>query len=267
MTDELTQDAFLNGRVVVRQPRTGYRAATDPVFLAASVPAKSGQSVLELGCGVGVALLCLAARVPGLRLTGVELQGTYAALARQNADLNGADMTVVEADLAALPLDLRARRFDHVIANPPYYAPGGPEARDAGRDLALREQTPLASWIDMGLRRCRDGGFVSMIHLTERLPDLLAGFAGRASCTVLPLGARAHRPARRVIVQARKGARAPFVLLPPLVIHQGDSHPGDGEFFTEAVRALMRDSGRLDLAEMARGDPGVSSCRDWTGRA
>ena len=250
--DQLTRDAFLGGLVQAFQPRLGYRAATDPVLLAACVPAQTGQRVLELGCGVGVASLCLHARVAGLQLTGVEVQGNYAALARRNADANGAAMQVVQADLAALPADLRAQSFEHVIANPPYYAAQGPAAQDAGRDRALREDTPLALWLDVALRRVRDGGLVTLIHLTERLPDLLAGFGLRASVVVLPLAARAHRPARRVIVQARKGGRSPFVLLPPLVIHQGDSHPGDGEYFTEPVRAIMRGAGGLDLQALAR---------------
>jgi tRNA1Val (adenine37-N6)-methyltransferase len=250
--DELTRDAFLGGLVQAFQPRLGYRAATDPVFLAACVPARAGQRVLELGCGVGVASLCLHARVAGLHLTGVEVQGNYAVLARRNADANGAVMQVVQADLAALPADLRAQSFDHVIANPPYYAAQGPAAQDAGRDRALREDTPLALWLDVALKRVRDGGHVTLIHLTDRLPDLLAGLCPRASVIVLPLAARAQRPARRVIVQARKGGRSPLVLLPPLVIHQGDSHPGDGEYFTEAVRVLMRGAGGLDLRAMAR---------------
>lgn len=253
MTETLTHDAFLGGLVQVWQPRIGYRAATDPVFLAASVPARAGESVLELGCGVGVAALCLHARVPGLSITGVELQADYAALARRNAAENGAEMQVIEADLRALPPDLRGQSFDHVITNPPYYAAHGPEAQDKGRDRALREDTPLGTWVDVALRRCRDGGYLSLIHLTERLPDLLAALQGRASVIVLPLAARRRRAARRVIVQARKGGRAPFTLLPPLVIHQGDTHPGDGEFFTEEVRALMRSAGALDLQAMARG--------------
>lgn len=251
--DGLTCDAFLGGHVRAWQPRVGYRAATDPVFLAASVPARAGQSVLELGCGVGVASLCLAARVPGLVLHGVEVQAEYAVLARRNATENGAALSVTQADLRALPAALRNRGFDHVIANPPYYAAHGPAAQDAGRDRALREDTPLADWLDVGLRRLRDGGYLTVIHLTERLPDILSGITGRASAVVLPLTARAGRPARRVIVQARKGGRSPFVLLPPLVIHQGDHHPGDGEYFTDAVRAIMRDLGALDLAKMARG--------------
>ncbi len=245
----LTHDAFLNGRVMIRQPRTGYRAATDPVFLAAAVPAAPGQNVLELGCGAGTALLCLAARVPGLRLTGVEVQPAYAALARRNAVENGAAVDVVAADLAALPTELRARSFDHVIANPPYFAPEAPGAQDAGRDRAQREATPLELWVDVALRRCRDGGVVSLIHLTERLPELLSGFAGRAAVTVLPLSSRAQRPAQRVILRARKGRRDPFVLLPPLVVHEGDGHPGDGEHFTLALRAMMREGAALPFGE------------------
>ena len=249
----LTRDAFLGGHVLAWQPRVGYRAATDPVFLAASVPARPGQTVLDLGCGVGVASLCLAARVPGLRVTGVEMQPDYAALAQRNAVANNADLTVVTADLRALPPDLRNQSFDHVIANPPYYAPHGPAAQDVGRDRALREETPLADWLDVGLRRLRDDGYLSVIHMTDRLPVILSALQGRASAVVLPLAARAQRPARRVIVQARKGGRSPFTLLPPLIIHQGDHHPGDGEYFTDAVRTVMRNLGALDLNVMARG--------------
>ena len=243
--DALTRDAFLSGRVMIRQPRDGYRAATDPVFLAAAVPAGPGQSVLDLGCGVGTAALCLAVRVPGLTLCGVEVQPAYATLARRNGAENGATFKVIEADLSALPAELRSRTFNHVIANPPYFAPQAPGARDDGRDRAQREATPLADWVDTALRRCRDGGVVTMIHLTERLPELLVGFAGRAAVTVLPLAARAQRPARRVIVRARKGRRDPFVLLPPLVVHEGAGHPGDGEHFTPLVRAVMRDAAAL----------------------
>jgi tRNA1(Val) A37 N6-methylase TrmN6 len=249
----LTRDAFLGGHVQAWQPRIGYRAATDPVFLAAAIPAKTGQTVLDLGCGVGVASLCLSARVPGLTLTGLEVQAAYAALARRNAAENGAAFNVVDGDLRALPEALRGLAFDHVIANPPYYPAQGPAAQDPGRDRALREDTPLADWLDVGLRRTRDGGYLTMIHLVDRLPDILAGLHARASVTVLPLAARAARPARRVIVQARKGGRSPFCLLPPLVIHEGARHPGDGEYFTAPVRAIMRDLGGLDLRAMAQG--------------
>ncbi|MBI3708303.1 MAG: methyltransferase [Proteobacteria bacterium] len=63
-----TRDALLGGRVAFRQPAAGYRAAIDPVLLAASVPAATKGRVLELGCGAGAALLCLAHRLPNLRI-------------------------------------------------------------------------------------------------------------------------------------------------------------------------------------------------------
>lgn len=241
---DLTRDAFLGGRVVVWQPRSGYRAATDPVLLAAAVDAQAGQSVLELGCGVGVASLCLAARVPGVELTGVERQADYANLARRNA---GTAMDVFTADLTDLPPALRQQSFDHVIANPPYYAPGsGTAARDAGREGALREETPLTDWIDTAARRLKPKGWLTMIHDARRTPQLLAALApGFGAISLRPLAPRAGRLATRVLIRARKGARAPFCLLAPLILHDGPVHLADGDDFTALSRAVLRDAAAI----------------------
>ncbi|PTX57351.1 tRNA1(Val) A37 N6-methylase TrmN6 [Litoreibacter ponti] len=237
----LTRDAFLGGRVQLWQPREGYRAATDPVLLAAACPAKEGQSVLELGCGVGTASLCLRARVP-VGVTGVELQQDYAALARRN----GLD-EVICADIAAMPLELRQRSFDHVILNPPYYGPGTP-ARDVGRDTALREDTPLEAWIDSALRRAGPKGIVTVIHLGERLGALITLLNSRAGLLeVKPIAARAGRPAGRVILRLHKGRAARAVLYNPLILHAGEAHLRDGDDFTDAARAILRDAAPLEF--------------------
>ena len=73
-----TYDLFLNGKLKIIQPSDGYRAATDPVFLAASIQANSGQTVLDIGSGVGVASLCLGARIKGLSLNGAAAAATSA---------------------------------------------------------------------------------------------------------------------------------------------------------------------------------------------
>ena len=248
--DSLTRDGFLGGRLAILQPREGYRAATDPVLLAAAVPARAGQSVLELGCGAGVAALCLLWRVPGAAATGVERQAAYAALARRNADLNGLPLAVEEADLTRLPPALRARDFDHVLANPPYFpAGGGTPARDPGREAAQREETPLDLWCDAGLRRLRPGGSFTLIQLAERLPELLRALSGRGSVCVLPVVPRAGRPAGRVIVQVVKGGRAPFRLLSPLVVHAGEFHRADADDYSPEARAILRDGAPLLLGK------------------
>lgn len=244
MTD-LRDDGFLNGRLRILQPVRGYRAGADAVMLAAACPARAGQTVLELGCGAGVASLCLGWRVPGLRLSGVEQQPRYAALARENATRNAIGFQVLTGDLAAMPDPLRQISFDHVIANPPYFL-GGTPASDDGRARSRQEQTALALWIRAGLRRLRPDGLLTMIQRVDRLDEVICALQGRAGAiTVLPVAARSGREAGRIILSARKGARSPLRLLPPLIMHGGAHHCRDGEDLSPQAAAILRDGAAI----------------------
>lgn len=243
--NQLTDDKFLCGRLRLLQPEKGYRAATDAVLLAAACPASPGQTVLDLGCGAGAASLCLGARVPRLRLSGLEVQPEYADLARRNAARNGMAMEVVEGDLAHMPRVLR-RDFDHVIANPPWYPPGGTPSPVAVRARALQVSLPLSLWVQVATRRLAPGGWLTLIAGADSLPDLLAVLAPKlGSATMLPLAPRQGRAALRVILRARKGGRAPFRLLAPFIVHRGDAHDGDRESYTPAANAVLRDGADL----------------------
>lgn len=240
---DTTQDAFLGGRLRLWQPRKGYRAGVDPVLLAAAVPAKPGDAVLELGCGVGAALFCLGTRVPGLALHGVELQPSYADLARQNAADNGLTAQIDTCDLRHLPAALRNTSFHQVLANPPYYDRAtGSAAPDTGRDTALAGDTPMAAWIETAARRLRPKGWLTLIQRADRLADILGPMTALlGSVTVLPITGRTGRDADRVIVQARKDGHAPLRLLSPMVLHHGDAHLTDGEDYTDQTKAILRD--------------------------
>ncbi len=246
---DLTRDAFLGGRLRVLQPVRGYRAGIDPVILASVIDAGPGQKVLDLGCGVGVASLSLAARIPGLGITGLELQPVCAALARRNAAENRMDIEVIEGDIQSMPLELRQRRFDHVIANPPYFDRSrGTCSSTPGRETALGGTISLVEWIDSAVRRLLPKGLLHVIQSAERLPELLSACDGRVGdMRVLPLLPRRKRSARLVILRARKGARGSFRLLAPVVLHSGDRHSSASDGYSEEVEAVLRGGAGLEV--------------------
>jgi tRNA1(Val) A37 N6-methylase TrmN6 len=244
-----TLDAFLGGALNVLQPKAGYRAATDPVFLAASIPARAGQSVLELGCGVGVAMLCLGRRVPGLQITGLEKQPDYAELARQNAHANGIDANIITGNLTDMPGKLRDQAYDHVMFNPPFYdalkvsAPENP-----GKSQAHVTDLTIDDWIVAGLKRLKPKGRLTFIHRSEILPQALGALARIAGdITIKPLISRQDQAAKRVIVTCRKGTKGPAVLLSALIIHKEDAHSKDMGSYSTTAQAVLREAMALDL--------------------
>ena len=225
-------ETFLDGRVKVTQPETGFRSGLDAVMLAAAVPAIAGQRALELGAGAGTASLCLAARVPGLAVAGVEKDESLVALARANAAANASNCTFVAADIFALPPDLK-RDFDQVFANPPFHGEGQ-GSPDERRAAALMDGGQLSGWLKLGLQRTVSGGFSTAILRADRLNEALAALPDKGVCA-FPLWPRQSEAPKRVIVQARKGSNAPFALLPGLVLHQPD-----GSWTPEAEAVLRR---------------------------
>lgn len=222
--DVAPEDALLGGRVRLRQPVKGYRAAIDPVLLAAAVNPAQGAAVLEVGCGTGAALLCLAVRRPDLRLTGLEKLPQAAALARENLTLNNlADrVEVLEGCLLAPPVELAAQTFDHVMMNPPYLAAdrASPPPDPWKAAANVEGDARLVDWIAFARARLRPKGVLTLIHRADRLDEILAALAGDfGGVTVFALWPRLGQDAKRVIVRATKGVKTPARLAAGLALH------------------------------------------------
>jgi len=88
----------------------------------------------------------------------------------------------------------------------------------------------------------RARGSVTFIHRADRLDDLMAALTGRAGeIVVFPLWPGPDKPAKRILVQARKGVATPLRLSPGLVLHRPDGS------FTAAAETVLRDAAPLSL--------------------
>jgi tRNA1Val (adenine37-N6)-methyltransferase len=239
----LTTDGhLLGGRVIYRQAATGFRSGIEPVLLAASVPARPGEHVLEAGTGAGAALLCLSARVPGVQAAGVESDPDAAALAVDNAGANG--FTAVEIVAGRLETAVFGRVFDHAIANPPYHAASGTASPDAAREAAKRGSDTLTeAWIGRLAGALRDRGSLTLIVPAALCPVCLAAMAdSRCPCSVMfPLWPKAGRAAKLVLLRGVKNGRTPMRLASGLVLHNPDGS------FTEAAQAVLAGGAALAL--------------------
>ncbi len=227
-----SRDAFLDGRLLLTQPLDGPRAAIDGVLLAAAIPVRdqSGERVLDAGAGTGIVSLTLASRTRSTQIIGVERQSELALLARENVAHNAfvPRVEIVAADLTSKltgleALGLERESFDHVAANPPYYADGTarPPASASKRDAHMASADAIESWMRFLVAVTKPGGTVTLIHRPDQLPLILSAADGRyGGLCIFPLYPRLNEPATRIIVQGTKGSKAPLSIAGGLVLHE-----------------------------------------------
>jgi len=252
-SDSCSEDVLLDGRLRIRQPRDGARVCLDTLLLASAVPARPGERVIEAGCGCGAAILAVARRVENCAISGIDIDPAQIDLATGNAQLNGFGEQAVflTANVGGRPADLGRERFDHAMANPPYFEPASccpPPGAGRARAYIGGAET-LRDWVDFCLDMVRHKGTLTFIHRADRLDFLIAALCGRAGdMAICPVWPRRGLPAKRVIVQARKGVRGAAMMMPGLVLHDAA-----GGYTPEADRLLRGDAVlQLDRAGWSR---------------
>lgn len=251
---EVTRDAFLGGRLMLYQPKKGHRAGVDAVLLAASVGAakKGGQHIIDVGAGPGTVGFLIAKRIEEAKVTCVEIEQELVELGLQNRDDNDlmGRVDIINADIFS-PSDvleragLRPGQFDHVVSNPPYYSDAAARLSQNHLKRRANSMAPLGleRWIKFMTSMVRNDGCLSLVHLAERLDELLKLLSGRfGALQIFPIYPRAGKAAIRVIIRGRKGSRAPLRLHSGIVLHEGD-----GSYTPEAL-SVLRSGAALDLA-------------------
>jgi tRNA1(Val) A37 N6-methylase TrmN6 len=239
---DVTDDAILNGRLRLLQPKRGHRFGHDAILLAAAVPAKPGERVAEFGAGVGAASLALLARVPRLDATLFEIDASLCALAQENVVRNGfaGRARAVAQDVTSLTQG----RFDHVFMNPPFNDPSHQASPDPERRRAHAGPSDgLPRWVGSARTVLRDHGSLTLIWRAEGLAQVMDVLAdGFGAVSILPVYPAPGRPAIRLIATAEKGSFAPLRVLPPLVLNDEDMRP------TSEAEAVLRQGAELLVA-------------------
>lgn len=246
--NEVIETTLLNGRVKLLQPKLGFHASIDTIFLAAAAPVKERMNMLDVGCGVGSAGLCVLTRAKNIHLTGIDIQGDLIDLAMQNAALNGLSehTRFVQGDIRHEKL-VTDNDFQVVLMNPPYQE-GGTHTPSPTRNKALSHGeeasgATLEDWVKYAHKKLKQAGTLVMIHRADRMSEIVAVLERRrwfGSLVIYPLFSRAGDDAKRVIIRARKERFAPMVLKTGMVIHETDGkYTGGAQSVLSAAEALQ----------------------------
>ncbi len=255
MADAFSDDAFLGGRLSILQPKTGHRSGIEAVLIAAAAPLEPGETVADIGAGVGVAGLCALSRVADTKALLLEADPQSVELARKNAGRNGMAerVTVHTIDVAARGAADRAGltgTADHALANPPFYDPAANRISPskAQAHAAPAHAAPadlLDGWLRFAAAVLRPGGSLTLVHRADALGLVLQATGRRfGGLAVLPVHPRRDAPATRVIVRGHKGSRAPLNLLPDLVLHDEAGHG-----FRPEIEAVLRFGAALRMGD------------------
>lgn len=249
--DDVTDDAFLGGRLRLIQPRKGHRAGHDAMLLAAAAAVRPDERVVEFGSGVGAAGLAVACRASGVDLTLLDVDERLVALARENAARNGLAAQAVVFDVTAKAdafavAGLGPDSVDRVLMNPPFNdAVRHQPSPDGNRRIAHEaSSSTVETWVRAALRILRPGGSLTLIWRAEGVAEILAalgrGFGGIA---ILPVHPKPDTAAIRILVHAVKGSRAPLALLPGFELNDAAGRA------TEEAEAVLRGDRTLRLAK------------------
>ncbi|MGH1377999.1 MAG: tRNA1(Val) (adenine(37)-N6)-methyltransferase [Alphaproteobacteria bacterium] len=248
MSDRKNLIHVLNKRVALYQAPQGFRTSMDSVMLAASCPAKPNESILDLGCGVGSAGICVLQRVPKTDLTGVEIQKDHIELSIKNADENGfgSRANFICDDVKKLEIET----FNHVICNPPYMEAGAhlnsPSPSKAKAMGYINENDTLQDWVTCAHKHIKGQGSLSIIHDAGHVDSIIHALYGKSggkrfgAIEIIPIFSRKDTPAKRVIIRAYKHKKSNASILSGIVMHKDDgSYTNDADEILRHAKPLF----------------------------
>lgn len=241
-----TTDSIFSDTIKITQPKDGFRFGIDAILLASSVPQKGMRRILDLGTGVGTALLGALYRVPSAHGLGIDINTDFLDLARMNGVQNGFHDRIrfLGHDILSKPDPLKGELFDCVMTNPPFYdadhaTASADHATARAKNISMND---LKSWLTYGLAKTTSGGIMIALitpHFLALTLGLLNDHLG--DLRVFPVWSKTGQPAKRLLIAGKKGVKGSTLLLPGLVMH---TQTGE---YTKEAHAVLKEAAPLTL--------------------
>ena len=236
---EYSVDKFLGDKVLLKQSKKGLRATSDSVLVAALVPVKNGESVLDVGAGNGVIGCCLNARVP-CQITAIETQPDLCSLIQENADLNKTKMEVIQQDIFSKYDLLKGKLFHHVVTNPPFYEISKNTRQNPEQRKAYVQNFDLKKWMEYCLKHLRAKGTFNLIHRPEMLGQILPVLEKKlGNIEIFPIISKEGEPAKRILIRGILNKKGCSTLHSPLIMHTKENKR------TELAEKILRFGGAI----------------------
>lgn len=218
-SENFTDDHILNGKILLRQPKKGYRVAIDPIILASIIDVKDNQTVLDVGCGVGAISLILKRKNCSAKITSIDIDENMCNLCRYNSEKNSLELNIKNIGIENMP---KQDLYDFVITNPPFFSKGSSRISEVKR-LANFETMELFEWISLCMKQLKNKGIFAIIHDASRIGDILAAIKGQAGATeIIPIFPKENKEAIRIMVKCIKGSFSKTKIHRGIVIHSED---------------------------------------------
>lgn len=239
--DEVTIDSLFQGKLRVKQGRSGYRFSIDAVMLADFAGPLSSEKVLDLGTGCGIIPLVLFFRYEGISIHGVEIQPELARIADENiCDNRMRDRVRIHCcDMKQISRELISGPADVVICNPPFHqVVSGRLNPNRQRAIARHEITiTLSDIVETADRMLHDGGRFLTVFPVGRMADMLCQMRRRGvePKILRMVHPKENGPAKLFLVEGKKGGQPGLLVPPPLVLFRAE-----GGYTDEAAGMFMR---------------------------
>lgn len=247
---QTSYDKFLNGSILVEQLIQGGRSGSDTILLSASVPAKPGETILEIGTGNGTAAIALAKQIINLRILAIDIDPINLDIAKRNVILNKLSENIQTLNEDILKKDIKfninqeeIKSFDHIFMNPPYF--------DINKIVIPRsDQNKIAKsanfnlidgWLDISIKLLKHNGTITIINKVSNLDQIMRKLSKYGSLIILPLVAHQNKEADRMIINFKMGSKSNTRILNAVVLHE------EGGEYSNDVEEVLRGRARIDI--------------------